>query len=91
MPTAYAPHCPGVGRFLPDLAGSNLTLWSGSGTDRWRCVRQLRLLRRTHFTMSAIMNGIALHGGFIPYGATFLVFMEYARKCGSHTALINNG
>jgi transketolase len=64
-----------------DLAGSNLTLWSGSkaitaddasGNYLHYGVRE--------FGMSAIMNGIALHGGFIPYGATFLIFMEYARN-----------
>lgn len=64
-----------------DLAGSNLTLWSGSkgitaddasGNYIYYGVRE--------FGMSAIMNGIALHGGFVPYGATFLMFMEYARN-----------
>jgi len=63
-----------------DLAGSNLTLWSGS-----------RPIGRDHagnyvhfgvreFGMSAIMNGMALHGGIIPYGATFLTFSDYARN-----------
>ncbi|MGJ8686385.1 MAG: transketolase [Spongiibacteraceae bacterium] len=64
-----------------DLAGSNLTFWSGSkpisakdasGNYLHYGVRE--------FGMSAMMNGIALHGGFINYGATFLVFMEYARN-----------
>lgn len=64
-----------------DLAGSNLTLWSGSkgitaddasGNYLYYGVRE--------FGMSAIMNGIGLHGGFRPYGATFLMFMEYARN-----------
>ena len=64
-----------------DLAGSNLTMWSGakpisakdaSGNYLHYGVRE--------FGMSAMMNGIALHGGFINYGATFLVFMEYARN-----------
>ncbi len=64
-----------------DLAGSNLTLWLGSkgvssddpdGNYLYYGVRE--------FGMSAIMNGIALHAGFIPYGGTFLVFSDYARN-----------
>jgi transketolase len=63
-----------------DLAGSNLTLWSGSrgisrndgGNYIYYGVRE--------FGMSAIMNGMALHGGIIPYGGTFLMFSEYARN-----------
>ncbi|MBQ0758759.1 MAG: transketolase [Zhongshania sp.] len=64
-----------------DLAGSNLTIWKGakainaddaSGNYLHYGVRE--------FGMSAMMNGIALHGGFINYGSTFLVFMEYARN-----------
>ncbi|MEI8617144.1 hypothetical protein P4S63_06205 [Pseudoalteromonas sp. B193] len=63
-----------------DLAGSNLTIWDGSkglthddvsGNYIYYGVRE--------FGMSAIMNGIALHKGFIPYGATFLMFVEYAK------------
>ena len=72
-----------------DLAGSNLTLWKGckgvsavdaSGNYVYYGVRE--------FAMSAMMNGIALHGGFIPYGATFLVFMEYARNAVRMAALM---
>ncbi len=72
-----------------DLAGSNLTLWDGakgvsnedpSGNYIYYGVRE--------FGMSAIMNGIALHGGFIPYGATFLIFMEYARNAVRMSALM---
>lgn len=64
-----------------DLAPSNLTMWKGSksiaaddfsGNYAHYGVRE--------FGMSAIMNGMALHGGFIPYGGTFLIFMEYARN-----------
>lgn len=78
----------GFGPLLPeilggsaDLAGSNLTLWSGckdvnaeghDGNYVYYGVRE--------FGMSAIMNGVALHGGFKPYGATFLMFSEYARN-----------
>lgn len=72
-----------------DLMGSNLTNWSGtkpvsaddaSGNYVLYGVRE--------FAMSAMMNGIALHGGFIPYGATFLVFMEYARNAVRMAALM---
>ncbi len=72
-----------------DLAGSNLTVWSGSkpitasdasGNYIYYGVRE--------FGMSAIMNGIALHGGFINYGATFLIFMEYARNAVRMAALM---
>ena len=72
-----------------DLAGSNLTIWSGSkpltaadasGNYVYYGVRE--------FGMSAIMNGIALHGGFVPYGATFLMFMEYARNAVRMAALM---
>ncbi|MCP4698540.1 MAG: transketolase [Gammaproteobacteria bacterium] len=72
-----------------DLAASNLTLWEGckplckedaDGNYIYYGVRE--------FGMSAIMNGIALHGGFIPYGATFLVFSEYARNALRMAALM---
>ncbi len=72
-----------------DLAGSNLTLWSDSrgiaandadGNYLYYGVRE--------FGMSAIMNGIALHGGYIPYGGTFLIFMEYARNAVRMSALM---
>lgn len=64
-----------------DLAGSNLTLWSGAkGVSREDASGNYVYYGVREFGMSAIMNGIALHGGFIPYGATFLVFMEYARN-----------
>jgi transketolase len=78
---AFGPLLPEFLGGSADLAGSNLTLWSGSqpvtaeaadGNYIFYGVRE--------FGMSAIMNGIALHGGFIPYGATFLIFMEYARN-----------
>ncbi|MCD9504717.1 transketolase [Photobacterium phosphoreum] len=84
------------GQFLPefmggsaDLAPSNLTMWSGSksltptdasGNYIHYGVRE--------FGMTAIINGIALHGGFIPYGATFLMFMEYARNALRMAALM---
>jgi transketolase len=86
---AYGPLLPELLGGSADLAGSNLTLWSGckgvsaddaSGNYIFYGVRE--------FGMSAIMNGVALHGGLIPYGATFLMFMEYARNAVRMSALM---
>ncbi|MDX1734867.1 MAG: transketolase, partial [Halioglobus sp.] len=86
---AYGPLLPELIGGSADLAGSNLTLWSGSravtaddagGNYLYYGVRE--------FGMAAIMNGIALHGGFINYGATFLIFMEYARNAVRMAALM---
>lgn len=64
-----------------DLAPSNLTKWKGSkaisGDDASGNYLHYGV---REFGMSAIMNGMALHGGFVPYGGTFLIFMEYARN-----------
>ncbi len=68
-----------------DLAGSNLTLWSGSKPLRANVVDGNYISYGVReFGMSAIMNGIALHGGFIPYGATFLMFMRIMRCVWQH-------
>ena len=86
---AFGPLLPEILGGSADLAGSNLTLWSGSkpvtandahGNYIYYGVRE--------FGMSAIMSGIALHGGFINYGATFLVFMEYAHNAVRMAALM---
>jgi transketolase len=86
---ALGPHLPELLGGSADLAGSNLTLWQGAkgisvqspgGNYVYYGVRE--------FAMAAIMNGIALHGGFIPYGATFLIFMEYARNAVRMSALM---
>ncbi|MCF2948304.1 transketolase [Paraglaciecola aquimarina] len=86
---AFASILPEVIGGSADLAGSNLTLWSGakgltaedaSGNYIFYGVRE--------FGMTAIMNGIGLHGGFRPYGATFLMFMEYARNALRMSALM---
>ena len=86
---AFGPLLPELLGGSADLAGSNLTLWKGckpvvaedaSGNYLYYGVRE--------FGMSAIMNGIALHGGLIPYGATFLIFMEYARNAVRMSALM---
>lgn len=62
-----------------DLAGSNLTLWSGS-KDVKKGAGNYVYYGVREFGMSAMLNGLSLHGGFIPYGATFLMFSEYARN-----------
>ncbi len=72
-----------------DLAGSNLTLWSGSkGITNEDASGNYLFYGVREFGMSALMNGISLHGGFINYGATFLMFMEYARNAVRMSALM---
>ncbi len=72
-----------------DLAGSNLTLWQGSkGVSAQDGAGNYVYYGVREFGMSAIMNGIALHKGFVPYGATFLIFMEYARNAVRMAALM---
>ena len=85
---AYAPRLPELLGGSADLAGSNLTLWSGAkgvsktsgGNYVYYGVRE--------FGMAAIANGVALHGGLIPYTATFLMFSEYARNALRMAALM---
>ena len=86
---AFGPMLPELFGGSADLAGSNLTIWKGSkaisaddagGNYLHYGVRE--------FGMGAIMNGIALHGGFVNYGATFLVFMEYCRNAVRMAALM---
>ncbi|MDI9091905.1 transketolase [Providencia rettgeri] len=71
-----------------DLAPSNLTMWSGSKALNVDPAGNYIHYGVREFGMSAIMNGIALHGGFIPYGATFLMFVEYARNAVRMAALM---
>jgi len=86
---AYGPMLPELLGGSADLAGSNLTLWSGcKGVEKNDASGNYLFYGVREFGMSAIMNGIALHGGFIPYGATFLVFMEYARNAVRMAALM---
>ncbi|WP_252177891.1 transketolase [Endozoicomonas sp. 4G] len=76
---AFGPLLPELLGGSADLAGSNLTLWSGSkGVKPADASGNYVFYGVREFGMTAMMNGIALHGGFVPYGATFLVFMEYA-------------
>lgn len=84
------------GDFLPellggsaDLTGSNNTNWSGSYVITSKDFKGNYLHYGVReFAMSAIMNGLALHGGFIPYGGTFLVFSDYARNAVRLSALM---
>ncbi|OOZ37028.1 transketolase [Solemya velesiana gill symbiont] len=86
----------GYGAFVPeymggsaDLAGSNLTIWSGAkGLSASDCSGNYIHYGVREFGMSAIMNGIELHGGFKTYGATFLMFSEYARNALRMAALM---
>lgn len=86
---AFAPLLPELLGGSADLAGSNLTLWSGSkGISADDASGNYVYYGVREFGMSAMMNGIALHGGFVPYGATFLMFMEYARNAVRMAALM---
>ena len=86
----------GFGPLLPeltggsaDLAGSNLTIWSGSKpVSREDASGNYIYFGVREFGMAAICNGISLHGGFIPYSATFLVFSDYARNALRMAALM---
>ena len=77
---ALAPALPGLVGGSADLAGSNLTLWSGSKAVGRDGGGNYLFFGVREFGMAALMNGLALHGGFIPYGGTFLVFSDYARN-----------
>ncbi len=72
-----------------DLAGSNLTMWSGSVPMR-KDTPDANYINYgvREFGMAAIINGISLHKGFLPYGATFLMFSEYARNALRMAALM---
>ncbi|GHD35217.1 transketolase [Parahalioglobus pacificus] len=86
---AFGPLLPEFLGGSADLAGSNLTLWSDAkGVTSGDAAGNYIYYGVREFGMSAIMNGIALHGGFIPYGATFLIFMEYARNAVRMAALM---
>jgi transketolase len=86
---AYGPLLPELLGGSADLAGSNLTIWSDSkGVSAEDAAGNYIYYGVREFGMSAIMNGIALHGGFVPYGATFLIFMEYARNAVRMAALM---
>jgi transketolase len=71
-----------------DLTGSNLTQWSGSKTIGTQGGGNYVFYGVREFGMSAAMNGIALHGGLIPYGGTFLTFSDYSRNALRMAALM---
>ncbi len=71
-----------------DLTGSNLTLWSGSRPVRGSGGGNYIYYGVREFGMSAVMNGLALHGGFVPYGGTFLTFSDYSRNALRMAALM---
>jgi len=85
---AFGPLLPEMLGGSADLAGSNLTLWKGCKGVQDHADGNYVYYGVREFGMSAIMNGIALHGGFVPYGATFLMFMEYARNALRMAALM---
>jgi transketolase len=84
---ALAPALPELLGGSADLAGSNLTKWSGSKSIGQSGGNYIHYGVR-EFGMAAIMNGIALHGGFIPYGGTFLTFSDYCRNALRMAALM---
>ncbi|MGC2462329.1 MAG: transketolase [Steroidobacteraceae bacterium] len=83
-----APELPELIGGSADLAGSNLTLWSGSKAVTRTEAGNYVFYGVREFGMSAIMNGLALHGGFIPYGGTFLTFSDYSRNALRMAALM---
>jgi transketolase len=78
---AYGPYLPELIGGSADLTGSNNTKWDGC-TELTRTSADGNYIHYgvREFAMAAILNGLALHGGFIPYGGTFLVFSDYARN-----------
>ena len=85
---AIAPHLPGFLGGSADLTWSNLTNWSGSKSVSATQAGNYLHFGVREFGMVAIGNGIALHGGFIPYSGTFLVFSDYARNAVRMAALM---
>ncbi len=85
---AFAPQLPEILGGSADLAGSNLTLWKGAQGIQDNAAGNYVHYGVREFGMTAIANGVALHGGFIPYVATFLMFMEYARNAVRMSALM---
>ena len=77
---ALGPHLPGLLGGSADLTGSNLTAWSGSTPVKATGGGNYVYFGVREFAMAAIGNGLALHGGFIPYSGTFLTFSDYSRN-----------
>ncbi|WP_049621965.1 transketolase [Frateuria defendens] len=85
---AFGPLLPELFGGSADLAPSNLTIWKGSRSVGKAADANYAHYGVREFGMSAIANGLALHGGFLPYDATFLVFSDYARNAVRMSALI---
>jgi transketolase len=85
---ALAPHLPALIGGSADLTGSNLTTWSGSRTVTATAAGNYIYYGVREFGMAAICNGLALHGGFIPYSGTFLTFSDYSRNALRMAALM---
>ncbi|NUU68642.1 transketolase [Enterobacteriaceae bacterium BIT-l23] len=85
---AFGPSLPELMGGSADLAPSNLTIWSGSRSLKEDIAGNYIHYGVREFAMTAIGNGIALHGGFLPYSATFLTFVEYARNAARMAALM---
>ena len=84
----FAPLLPEMMGGSADLAGSNLTLWSGSRGIQDEADGNYIFYGVREFGMAAIMNGMILYGGFKPYGGTFLMFSDYARNALRMSALM---
>ena len=85
---AIAPRLPGLLGGSADLTGSNLTMWSGSKPVTATSAGNYVYYGVREFGMAAIGNGLALHGGFIPYSGTFLTFSDYSRNALRMAALM---
>ncbi|PDO87436.1 transketolase [Kosakonia pseudosacchari] len=85
---SYGPILPELLGGSADLAPSNLTIWSGSTSLKEDLAGNYIHYGVREFGMTAIANGIAHHGGFVPYTATFLMFVEYARNAARMAALM---
>ena len=85
---SYGPALPELLGGSADLAPSNLTIWSGSTSIKEDAAGNYIHYGVREFGMTAIANGIAHHGGFVPYTATFLMFVEYARNAARMAALM---
>ena len=87
------PRVPGLLGGSADLTGSNLTNWKGVASLRVNAQGAMTVGEHINygvreFGMAAVMNGVALHGGFIPYGGTFLTFSDYSRNAIRMAALM---
>ena len=86
---AFAPTVPAMLGGSADLTHSNLTLWKGASLLQGAGVGRHISYGVREFGMAAIMNGLALHGGYIPFGGTFLTFSDYSRNAIRMAALMN--